>query len=1542
MKNLKKVLALAVAFVMCFTMFAGAAVFSDVPAGGDYSAAISFLSDLQVIAGKPDGTFGVNDAITRADAACLIARMMTGQMNPPKYDNHVAFSDVEVGSYYESAVGYCAALGITSGTGNGMFSPKRTITDGEFIAMVTRALGYDTAANPLSYPMGNIVVAEAKGLLEGVNPDYASDALRGEDAQILYNAVFADYDREAANKNLYQASDDHYSITIAEAVFDLGRLSHDARPQKDISNVNHYDQKLDYDLAFHGANKNKTWECDAHTWVIAGVDARNAENTFVAFAIDDSDEKAISPEKKADAWSYQEFTYDGADISKMLGYRVELWGEIDHSGAPWEVTAIKILDGQAAYDYNAGMYTDDKKVKVEDKTLYINDRKNVANMAKINLDLDTAAKSIWATEDADKKTPYENTFAKDGAKFTDNTDAYRLATVTAGTGINPANNTQVNMNFADGDQYKLIDWDSDDYIDFVVCTTYKYGEVKSVTKSRVVLEVEDRANGTRGEYSLKLGEDDLVVTGADSIKEGDVVEISVTSREFKKSDDEVVTINLATVAPESKKLEKINLTKDTYVMDGEEVTFADPDLFDLVEETESRNELRTVENIGQQFNVWFDRNGFILKVEVSDETAHGYLMVLDTVDGNMNLNGNVKRGNGALDVLFDDNTIGEEIPVVRDLKIDGSDERNGYSRTGAYNGRLWNQYEVVGNVYKYYMNSDGEITRMESQTKANSVWTGNYNYDESKNRISVRTVDGLTDIDNAGRTGAGIPVDNQTRTNRVSYYGLDDDAVVFAVKKTGTDADKSGIADGRGLRGYVQVSALTDNNVTTYPNVLAGAGVVAPNVRYFVDPEDVIAVKVGDIPEIDNRWTVAKGWSVADPEVTHPSTFVDEDKNNADNGVNGVNAAANGESAQTTVFMNRAPGEAAKNESHWMQWVNNGDYANDDTIWNSGRTEPEVNPAVIAANRPIVDAEGKPVANNTNYVVPSAVLHTNRDTDVDVAILGVDDFDYFGQATVKLALITDVSAIGGKSYEIEGAVDGKVGAFKTISGYEEDIFKGRIGGAANSLQAMQSYLNLNLNQYPTINGDAFKGSRNGLYAEVTMNSEGLITQIRAMDVVTSPTFWGNDTVTTTFMQGNVYRVIRGVSEQLRSNKYVTWQASPTAANEDDYYPMSKNADNNGYDHLEAAYDDATHFYKIDQKPRMIKDVRTWIDLGFRDNLTGEIEVADSGVLAASTFIEEGNGSDYYTYDFAVYKNNLDKLAGVFAFKSVSNVSVRTALALDVSETAAATPSNMRLKVEVIKTHDASIGVPSTDPNLDVVYTQNGVETPITFKGTDGDEAATLKALRDKLLLADGATDADGDDVPDAEDNNGRLFNDISAISNGAFIITANDDGRTPAKSDVIGLTDDLNTEVTGYEIRVTEIPATTVSRNASISITVPNGQYKIGRTTIKYEADNGAAQRNIEFDIPAGSYSSVEIAAFIEDQLAKQLPDDCANATVIPHTGHNKIHVGRGLAEEIATQTNPGNQNVVTVVDYTIGNGEMDVTLSPITAKTLVPATPVD
>ena len=41
MKNLKKVLAMVLAFACTFSMFAGAKVFEDVPAGSDYSEAIT-------------------------------------------------------------------------------------------------------------------------------------------------------------------------------------------------------------------------------------------------------------------------------------------------------------------------------------------------------------------------------------------------------------------------------------------------------------------------------------------------------------------------------------------------------------------------------------------------------------------------------------------------------------------------------------------------------------------------------------------------------------------------------------------------------------------------------------------------------------------------------------------------------------------------------------------------------------------------------------------------------------------------------------------------------------------------------------------------------------------------------------------------------------------------------------------------------------------------------------------------------------------------------------------------------------------------------------------------------------------------------------------------------------------------------------------------------------------------------------------------------------------------------------------------------------
>ena len=68
MRNLKKILALALAFAMTFALTASAANFTDqATIGGDYVDDVNMLVELGVIAGYPDGSFGPQKNITRAE-----------------------------------------------------------------------------------------------------------------------------------------------------------------------------------------------------------------------------------------------------------------------------------------------------------------------------------------------------------------------------------------------------------------------------------------------------------------------------------------------------------------------------------------------------------------------------------------------------------------------------------------------------------------------------------------------------------------------------------------------------------------------------------------------------------------------------------------------------------------------------------------------------------------------------------------------------------------------------------------------------------------------------------------------------------------------------------------------------------------------------------------------------------------------------------------------------------------------------------------------------------------------------------------------------------------------------------------------------------------------------------------------------------------------------------------------------------------------------------------------------------------------------------
>ena len=143
MRNLKKILALALALVMAMslTTFVSASDFSD-DADISYKEAVDVMTAIGVIDGMDDGSFDPNGTLTREQAAALICRMMLGKDGAEKLNTTYApFDDVAADSYYYDSVLWAAENGITAGTSAITFSPDAACTRGQIVTFLFRAMG---------------------------------------------------------------------------------------------------------------------------------------------------------------------------------------------------------------------------------------------------------------------------------------------------------------------------------------------------------------------------------------------------------------------------------------------------------------------------------------------------------------------------------------------------------------------------------------------------------------------------------------------------------------------------------------------------------------------------------------------------------------------------------------------------------------------------------------------------------------------------------------------------------------------------------------------------------------------------------------------------------------------------------------------------------------------------------------------------------------------------------------------------------------------------------------------------------------------------------------------------------------------------------------------------------------------------------------------------------------------------------------------------------------------------------------------------------
>ena len=200
MRNLKKILAMVLALVMSLSLMAtaGAASFPDVDAENPYATAIEVLDGLKVFQGFEDGTFKPTDSLNRAQAAVLVYRIATGDVDNKYVDNYTymqqsKFNDLDGYNWAKGYINYCQNAGIVVGTSATTFNPGAPVTGYQLMVMLLRTLGYGKAGeftDPKGWELQTSTIAEREGLLKNVvSGDFGAPAQRQMVAEILFRGL---------------------------------------------------------------------------------------------------------------------------------------------------------------------------------------------------------------------------------------------------------------------------------------------------------------------------------------------------------------------------------------------------------------------------------------------------------------------------------------------------------------------------------------------------------------------------------------------------------------------------------------------------------------------------------------------------------------------------------------------------------------------------------------------------------------------------------------------------------------------------------------------------------------------------------------------------------------------------------------------------------------------------------------------------------------------------------------------------------------------------------------------------------------------------------------------------------------------------------------------------------------------------------------------------------------------------------------------------------------------------------------------------------
>ncbi len=150
---------------------------------------LSLLNGLKIMQGDGNGNYRLDDSVSRAEFTKVVVAASSAKDMVAAGLKISPFSDVKYTDWFAPYVQAAVTNGLCEGYMDGTFKPNDTVSYEEAITMLLRALGYSEDDFGVSWPFGQVGMAQNLEMTDDVNSAIGQDLTRRQVARLVYNTL---------------------------------------------------------------------------------------------------------------------------------------------------------------------------------------------------------------------------------------------------------------------------------------------------------------------------------------------------------------------------------------------------------------------------------------------------------------------------------------------------------------------------------------------------------------------------------------------------------------------------------------------------------------------------------------------------------------------------------------------------------------------------------------------------------------------------------------------------------------------------------------------------------------------------------------------------------------------------------------------------------------------------------------------------------------------------------------------------------------------------------------------------------------------------------------------------------------------------------------------------------------------------------------------------------------------------------------------------------------------------------------------------------